>query len=359
MGILDRYIAAAWLRLFGMCMGSFLSIYLVLDMMDRIPRYLRAGGALTDIGRFFVYKLPEMVDNAAPFSILLATLLTLGLFSRNSEIIAMRSCGVSLWRISLPMLLLGLSTSLLLLVNSELVLPRSSERAARVERVDIKKQEPAAVFRRSNIWFRSDDMILQARFFDPLTRTLKGVVLWHLDRSMAPVSRTDAENALFRDGRWELQRPTIKEFRSGSRFTERSLPSMQVDLRLKIDDLRVLDKYADDMSYAKLKEYSENLQRGGYKAFRYLTMMHGKLSQPFSAFVMVVLGIPFALRSSRSGGLALGIGASVAIGFAYFVINAVLVSYGRNGTLPPVVAAWGANLLFVSAGAWLAMTSKN
>ena len=74
---------------------------------------------------------------------------------------------------------------------------------------------------------------------------------------------------------------------------------------------------------------------------------------------MVVLGIPFALRNSRSGGVAVGIGSSIAIGFTYFVINAILLSYGRSDVLPPVVAAWGANLIFVMGGGWLALTVKN
>ena len=134
---------------------------------------------------------------------------------------------------------------------------------------------------------------------------------------------------------------------------------MDIALNLKVDDLKVLDNNADNLSYRKLKEYADNLRRGGYQAFRYLTMMHTKFSAPFSAFVMVILGIPFALRNSRSGGIALGIGASVAIGFAYFVVNAVLLSYGRSGVLPPLVAAWGANFLFVLGGIWLAMTAKS
>jgi len=88
-------------------------------------------------------------------------------------------------------------------------------------------------------------------------------------------------------------------------------------------------------------------------------MMHTKLSAPFAAFVMVILGIPFALRSSRSGGMALGIGTSIGIGFAYFVVNAVLLSYGRSNVLPPFVAAWGANFLFALSGIWLGMTIRN
>jgi lipopolysaccharide export system permease protein len=151
----------------------------------------------------------------------------------------------------------------------------------------------------------------------------------------------------------------LKEFSASGGFGAKSVPEMNLALNLKVDDLKVLDNNADNLSFRKLKEYADNLRRGGYHAFRYQTMMHTKLSAPFAAFVMVVLGIPFALRNSRSGGVALGIGASVGIGFAYFVVNAVLLSYGRSGALPPLVAAWGANFLFVLSGIWLSMTVKS
>lgn len=336
-----------------------MSIYIVLDMMERIPRFLRAGGMLFDILRYFFFKLPDMVGQAAPFSILMATLLTLGLLSRNSEIIAMRSCGISLLRISMPMLWLGLVASLLLLINAELLVPSSSERMDKIERIDIKKQGANAVFKRNNIWFRSDNLILQSQLFDPQERVLKGVVIWNLDSNMNPVSRIDAEAAAFQNDHWMLQKPVIKKFNTSLGFDTSSMPSMAITLNLKMDDLRLMDKNADNFSYLKLKSYAENLEKSGYEAYRYRTMMHGKLSEPFAAFVMVLLGIPFALRNSRSGGIALGVGSSIAIGFIYFVINAILLSYGRSGVLSPIVAAWGTNLIFILGGVWLAMKIKN
>lgn len=359
MGILSRYIAVTWLRLLALCLGSFLAVYLVLDMMDKIPRFLRAGGELVDIFTFFVCKLPEMVGQTASFSILMTTLLTLGLLSRNSEVIAMRSCGVSLLRISMPMLWMSLVVCLLLLVNAELVVPKSYEKMELIERVKIKKQGVNAVFKRNNIWFRSDEKILQAQLFDPPSKTLKGVTVWFVDAAMNPVSRIDADSAVYNEGRWVLRDVSVKNFTDGKGFTDKKTPAMEIVLNLKVDDLRVLDNNADNLSYRKLKDYAETLQSGGYQAYRYLTMMHNKLSAPFAAFVMVILGIPFALRNSRSGGIALGIGASIAIGFAFFVVNAVLLSYGRSGVLPPFVAAWGANFIFALGGAWLAMTVKD
>jgi lipopolysaccharide export system permease protein len=357
--ILSRYIASAWLRLLGLCLGSFVAVYLVLDMMDKIPRFIRAGGSGGSIVRFFAWKLPEMVGQTASFSILMATLLTLGLFSRNSEIIAMRSCGISLLRISFPMLLLGLAASFLLLLNAELVVPVCYERMERIERLDIRKQGVNAVFRRNNIWFRSDSLILQARLFDPQEKVLRGVILWKLDSSLNPTSRMDADSALFHDGRWTLKEVVIKDFSQGRGYAVRRAQTMDVALNLKLDDLRVLDNNADNLSFRKLKEYADNLRSGGYQAYRYLTMMHTKLSAPFAAFVMVILGIPFAFRNSRSGGTALGIGASIGIGFAYFVANAMLLSYGRSGVLPPLVAAWGANIIFCLGGVWMAMMVRD
>ncbi len=358
MGILDRYIAKIWLRLLILCLSGFVSLYLVIDLIEKIPRFLRAGGVAGDILQYFVWKFPEMIGRTATFSILMATLLTLGVLSRDSEIIAMRSCGVSLLRMSLPMLVLGFVASILLLLNAEFVLPHSYARTELIDRVKIKKKNELVTFKRNNIWFRSTSMILQARLFEPKTRTLSGVVVWSVDDSMNPVSRIDADTAVYREGHWLLNSATSRNFQTAAGYAPLYAQKMALDLSLKVEDLQVLDVDADNMSIRTLKEYAENLKRGGYQAYRYLTMMHTKIASPFAALIMVLLGIPFALRNSRSGGIAMGIGASIGIGFAYFVVNAVLLSYGRSGVLPPFVAAWGANVLFMLSGIWLSITVK-
>ncbi|MBW4056095.1 MAG: LPS export ABC transporter permease LptG [Proteobacteria bacterium] len=358
MGILYRYIARTWLRLLMLCLSGFVGIYLVIDLIEKIPRFLRVGGAAGDIIQYFIWKLPEMVSRTATFSILMATLLTLGVLSRDSEIIAMRSCGVSLLKIALPMLTLGFVASIVLLINSEFVLPHSYARTELIDRVKIKKKDDNVTFKRNNIWFRSKSMILQARLFDPKTRTLSGVVVWNVDERMNPVSRINADSAVYREGHWQLKSTALRNFTSVTGYAPHLAQTMDVNLNLKIEDLQVLDKDADNMSIRTLNEYAENLRRGGYQAYRYLTLMHTKIASPFAALIMVLLGIPFALRNSRSGGIAMGIGASIGIGFVYFVVNAVLLSYGRSGVLTPVVAAWGANIIFMLSGIWLSMTVK-
>ena len=358
MTLLDRYIAKTWVRLLSLCICGFIGLYLVIDMIEKIPRFLRAGAGSGDVLQYFIWKLPEMISRTATFSVLMATLLTLGLLSRDSEIIAMRSCGVSLLKISYPMLTLGFVASIVLLLNAEMLLPYTYVKTEQIDRVKIKKKEDNLTFKRNNIWFRSDALILQARLFEPKTRTLSGVVIWKVDAVMNPVSRIDADTAVYQEGQWLVSSAAQKNFLSPAGFESKSVPKMAVDLNLKIEDLQVLDRDADNMSLRVLKEYAENLKRGGYQAYRYYTLMHTKIATPFAALIMVVLGVPFAMRNSRSGSITMGIGASIGISFAYFVVNAVLLSYGRSGVLTPVVAAWGANAIFMLGGVWMSMSVK-
>lgn len=355
-GVAARYIARTWLSLFLLCQAGFLVIYLLIDFMEKLGRFNRLGASGSSVIKFFIYKLPEMLGQTIPFAVLMATLLALGLLSRNSELTALRSCGFSIFRIVTPILLLGALLSSLMLVNAELVVPASYQRMEYIEKVEIRKHGIDTFFRKNNIWFRSNDLILQARIFDPQTQILQGLTIWELSPEMQPLKRYDAEQAVHVEGGWELQQVQVRSF--VGQITVSNATRLVLPIMLKVDDLRILDNNADNLSFAKLHDYATSLEKGGYPASRFRTMMHSKLAMPCGAFVMVVLGIPFALKTGRSSGAAKGVAAGVAIGFIYFVTNAIIQSFGKSGLLPPFVAAWGANLIFVLIGIWLAMTVR-
>jgi lipopolysaccharide export system permease protein len=129
-----------------------------------------------------------------------------------------------------------------------------------------------------------------------------------------------------------------------------------VKIDLVSSDLRIVAKSAEDMGFRALLRYCRTISESGYDATRYLTLLHAKISLPFAALIMAFLGIPFSMKDNRSGGMGIGIGFSIVIGFSYFIINALLLSLGQAGTLPPIVAAWTANLLFAGAGLWFTLT---
>ncbi|HEY6838025.1 MAG TPA: LPS export ABC transporter permease LptG [Geobacteraceae bacterium] len=356
MKIISRYIASTYLKVLGLCTGSFVAIYLTVDFLEKIARFARTQGAPLHVLLFFLWKIPEIVNQVIPLAVLMATLLTLGILARNSEIIAMRGCGMSLARITSPLLITSLAVSLAALVSGEFIVPKSYAKMKYVEDVLIGKKNPNAFFRQNNIWYRQESLILQAKLFEPAVQVLKGVTIWQTAPGMQPQERIDAAEAAFAGDHWLLRDAVVRPVAEGNTSVATTKKEMPIGLQLKAADLKVLEKYADNMGFLDLRRYCRKLEQGGYDPTRYRTQMHSRLSLPFASLIMSFLGIPFALRSGRTSGIAMGVGLSLGIGFSFFIINAVLLSLGQEGVIPAVVAAWAANTLFAAAAVWLTMT---
>jgi lipopolysaccharide export system permease protein len=286
----------------------------------------------------------------------MSTLLALGSLARNSEIIAMQSCGISIARLSRPLLLTAFAISLMTLLMTEFVIPVSYQKMKYVEDVLIGRKSNRTVFRENNIWYREQGYILQARVFDPATTTLRGVTVWQRGAAILPVRRIDAAEAHHTATGWNLKQVNIRDFTGsgGQRTTPR--PSLSLPLHLQESDLKVVDRNADSMGFLKLRAYSRTLREAGYDATRYVAQMHGRVSIAFASFIMAIIGIPFAHKGSRSGGAAVGIGISLVIGFLYYLINSIVLSFGQTGVVSPLIAAWSANFIFAMTAIWLTMT---
>ncbi len=356
MTLLSRYITSIYLKILALTVSSFTAIYLIIDFLEKLRRFSRAQGETHYIVIYFLYKVPAIINQIMPLAVLMSTLLTLGILSRSSEIIAMQSCGISLKRIAKPLLVIAFVLSLFTFFSNEAIIPTTSQQLKYVDEVLIQGKNPSTFFRLNNIWFRDKNYILQARLFVPTTWTLKGITLWQTTEGMQPLKRLEAEEGVWNGQSWTLQNVVEKSFSNGTVTETRKISLLPVPLQLKVNDLKVWDKNADDMGFFKLKRYTEKLRKAGYDATRYQAQMYSKVSMPFACLIMAFVGIPFSLRSGRSSGVALGIGLSIGIGFAYFVINAILISLGGTGVLPPLVAAWAANFIFALSAIWMTLT---
>jgi len=358
MRIIDRYLLTIFGRLFGLCLGSFVAIYLVIDFLEKFRRFSRAEAAISHMLLFFAWEIPGIINQTAPLAVLMATVLTIGSLARTSELVAMQSAGISLPRIAAPLVVCSIAISLLLLAGSELLLPTVAENLTYTEHVLIARKPPAAAFRQDNIWYRDDAFILRARKFDPDRQTLSGITVWRMSADFLPTQRMDAASGLLVATGWELHDAVIREFRDGGISASSSPQQLVLPLDLQPADLKTVKNYAENLSFTRLRQYVAKLKESGYDASRYETLMHARLAQPFAALIMAGLGIPFALRSSRTSGIARGVGLSMVLGFAYFVSNAICVALGQSTTIPALLAGWAANLAFFGIGCWLTLAHR-
>jgi lipopolysaccharide export system permease protein len=356
---LHRYVTREFLKIFGLSLSSLIVIYVVVLFFQKMNLFSQYHAPFHLIFVYFLYKIPEVIfQYTLPYAILFATLLTLSTFSRNSEITAMKAGGVSLYRITFPLLIIALIISFFSFLGNEYLVPVTYQKTRYLLDVQVRKEKPASFFKNYKIWYRSDHRILNIQLLDPHTKVLSGFTLYELDDHFQCIKRVDAREVKWVEGQWWLYDGTVRDFQADGSTRMTPFDKMEFNLGENWDSLRRIGRNSEEMSYGELWTYIQKIQTSGYDATRYLVDLYSKLSTPFLSFIMVLIGIPFALKTSRSGGVALSLGSSVAIGFVYGVIFYVFVSFGKSGVLSPFLACWIPTVLFGLAGIFTLMSIR-
>jgi lipopolysaccharide export system permease protein len=262
----------------------------------------------------------------------------------------MKAGGVSLYRITLPLLFIALVVSLFSFLGNEYLVPVTNQRAKYLLDVRVRKEQPSSFFRNYKIWYHTGQRIFNIQLLDHEKKVLKGFTLYQFDQAFRCTHRVDAREGRWRDGKWQFYEGTERNFGSDGSvqiipFTEKEYPIGET-----WESFQNVDLQSREMSYGELKTYIQRIQSAGYDSTRYLVDLYAKISYPFLSLIMVLIGIPFALKTGRSGGVALSVGISVLIGFAYAVTFYIFLSFGKSGVLPPLLAAFTPTLVFGLAG---------
>ncbi len=348
--ILHRYVTLEYLKVFFLSLSSLVLIYVVVLFFQKVDTFIR-NQAVILIFPYLLYKVPEVIFQwTLPYAILLSTLLTLGMLSRHSEITAMKAGGISLYRITIPLLIIALSAGLFSFAGNEYLVPKANQEAEYLFSVKVRKKQPAGFFKNYKIWYLGDQRIYNIQLLEINEKKLKGISLYQFDDQFRCNLRIDAQEAIWVEGKWKFYQGAIRQFDDTGIIQTTFFQEKEFTLPETWESFLRAEKKTGEMSYMELRSYIERIRASGYDSTRYVTDLYAKLSYPFLNLIMVLIGIPFALKTGRSGGVALSIGISVIIGFAYGVTFYVFLSFGKSGVLPPFLAAWTPTFLFGLAG---------
>lgn len=353
MMLLDRHILREFIRLFIFMVLCFVGLYLIIDFFEKIKMFLSNSATVSQMASFFLFNIPMIVSLTLPAAVLLSTLITFGVLSKNSEIVAMKANGISLYRTSLPLILLAGIICMIAFLFSEFITPLTNQKADHILKVEVQKQRGLGSFKQNQIWYRGKNGIYNFKIFHPEKQLIEGVTINYLNQQFEMSMRVDAQSAEWKDGRWVFTNVMVTRFQEGDFPIVERLSRALIDLPERPADFMIAQKDADKMSYLELNKYIKKLQSDGYDTTRYRTDMHGKIAFPLVSIILVIIGVSFSLRSERSGGVTQSIGVGIVIGFSYWLVFAFTMSLGRSGTLPPFLAAWLANILFGAASIFM------
>jgi LPS export ABC transporter permease LptG len=356
--LIDRYLVREYLTLMAIGLAVAAALFIVIDLLQTLDRYLRVKPPLIYILEYFVYRLPAALHEGLPIVMLVATIFLFLTLSRYHELTALKAAGVSLYRVSAPILALGLIVAVGAGLFQELALPRLNERSDEVNRVKIRGQAPRHLQSRQRLWMRSaDSRFYRVELVHPGTSAMYGVTLLEVDPEFRLVGRLDARRAHWTPAGWELSDGAYREISADGKVQTVPFARTAVDLKEEMEDFLRVQKPVNAMSFTELRDYIAQLESAGFQIRKHLVELYSKLSFPLVNLVMVLVAIPFALQAPR-GGRLLGIGLAIAIMAGYLVVHYVALAFARADLLPPLVAAWTANVIFIGIGVSLLLRAR-
>ena len=206
MTILFRYMTREYMKVFVMCFAGLMTVYLVVDFFEKVRRFLRFDADVMHILVFFLLRTPAIAFQIAPLAVLMATLLTLGMLSRNHEITAMRSCGISLSRTALPFFVCASLIALVLFSLSAVIVPVTNAKSEYVKTTLIEKKNPLAILKTLHPWMQLENQtLLNVEVMDPDGVTLHGLRLYRLGPNFQLREIVEAKEAHFTEKGWVMQ----------------------------------------------------------------------------------------------------------------------------------------------------------
>lgn len=356
--ILDWYVLREFMSFIGIGLAVASTLFIIVDLLQTLDRYLRVKPPLIFIVEHFVYRLPIALHDGLPVVILVATIFLFLSLSRFHELTAMKAAGISLYRISAPVLLIGLAIAIIAGIFQEFFIPRLNELGEDVDRVKIRGQLPRALESRQRMWLRaSDSRFFRVELMSPTTSDLYGLTILEVDRQLRLVDRLDAKHARWTPKGWYVAEGVIRQFeRSGEIFAVPFVGSA-LELQQDIGEFTRVQRRIDSMSYSELSDYIARLDAAGFEVKRYLVQLYSKVSFPLVNLIMIVVAIPLALQAPR-GGRVFGVGLAIAIMAGYLITHYVALALARADLLPPLIAAWTANIIFAGLGTSLFLRAR-
>ncbi len=365
--IMDRYLGSEMVAPFLFGVGAFSSIALVIGSLFELVRLITNAGLPIAIAfQIFVLKCPQFMVYSFPMSVLLATLITYSRLSADGETTALRSCGVSAYRLVVPTVVLSLLISGLTFVFNEAIVPAANWQAQIILRTALNQDNPQ--FKTRDILYQQYGEIVQpdgtkeeglvrsfyARRFNG--RQMLGLTV--LDFSQGQLQQVlSAESAVWLPelNVWDLENGTTYligtdgSYRSILRFSRQKLTLPRAPL-----DLANEQRNSAEMNITELTRHIDLVQKSGnLKEVKKLEVdLQQKYALPFICVIFALIGSPLGMRPQRTSS-ARGFGLSLIIIFGYYLLLFVFGALGQVEILSAIAAAWLPNLIGLGTGLFL------
>jgi lipopolysaccharide export system permease protein len=345
MNRIDRYVSGLfWVSFIG---GSlvFVTIFLAIDAMSTMVSH--KGLSLGVLANYYLYYVPEIFNKMLPIACLIGAILAVSAMNKANELVALFAAGMSLFRITLPLLIWVMVISGVTFFAMDRLGPTMNRKKNYILYNDIeKKPSMYSVVKTNKIWYRSKNAIFNIKTLSAQGDKAQSLTLYFFSPTWDLLQMITADKVEFGPQTWNLIDGSVTLFTGNSSFPLTSqFKTKKIAMGEDAQDLRSSGQTSDTLSQAELSRFIERNKEAGLDTIRYEVDYHSKFSYAFAGVVMCLLGIPFSVGKARSGGTMANFGIVILLVFAYWILLSSSLTLGTHGHLNPIVAAWAPNLL--------------
>ena len=358
MRILDRYILKSVLIIFAGTVFTFAFLFILVDMFSNLQDFIEKNVGLNVVAQYYISFLPSIVVQTSTMACLISVLFTYSNLNAHNEIIAIRSSGMNFWQITRPALVFALFVSILVFLVNEKFVPQSSIINQQIRDTQIKvvpSQKGKGTPLIHNLTFYGlKNRLFFIDTFDPNTNELTGITIIGHDHNQNLVEKIVALKGKWTGIAWKFINCQVTTYNN-------SLPNVPpTSIRMSTEKLMDIKETPKDFLRQRMDISSMNLRQlhgyikrfagsGAIKTINNLRVdLHQKITFPLRNFVIVLIGLPFALMSvgKRKAMTFTSIAISLVIGFLYYVADAVGLALAKGGALLAWEGAWLTPILF-------------
>jgi lipopolysaccharide export system permease protein len=358
MKLIDRYILKLLIWPVIYCLGGFLMIIIISEVFGDVSRILEAKPSWHVIVRFYISILAPLLRYLIPASLMLATLYTLFGLTRNSELIAMRASGISIYRLMMPFVCVGLFFSILSGILNEFWVPRayawSEEMKATHFNTKVVESQQSSIFLNINEHRR-----WQVHQLDPgKPHILQGVEVKQEHENGTREFIISAPHAEYLDGQWWFFSPMIQRFGNADNPIGEPVPlgpqtNSVVEMRQFQENPSLIASAARPWEFLNGREMlyhikaSQNLPPKNL--YDRLYSFHYQLAMPWASIIVILFAIPAGARTARQGVMS-AVFSAIAMMAGFYALAQLGLVLGSTGTIPPWLGAWLSNIAFGALG---------
>ena len=352
MTLYDRYLIKRLVVGYAALIGVLCVFFVLLHYVEFIDDFMSKGATNRQVFLYYYPNyLPEIIRLISPLALFLAAVFLTARLAEQLFLSALLQSGVSLYRLFVPYLIVGIAVSGIMTVFNAYTVPMTQRNVVAFENEYFKKT--SRDYDRSNLLRQNDQGgILAVRYYDPDQATASRVSLQAFGPEKRLIRRTDAYEMRWNDSLqvWRMQNVVHREFAADGSVLRRTHAELDTTLNLRPRDLARSERDVEMLTVPDAREYLASLQRSGVDHVgRQWVTYYMKFAYPAANLVLIFVAFPFAVERRRRG-QAVQLGLAVLVAFVYFATTKVIEPFGYTETIPPVAAAWGPHVLFLLFG---------